>query len=609
MELSCFIDEVFDSEYVQVQVMVQQVQNWKHVYASKGEIVWHMFIMDDPNITMEEYIKLEEEKARRHGRTFNWQTATYGKMECCEDEDDNFMNLITEYPVIVFDDTFDAALSCKPTVSPLNNNEIDFKISFDESDDEDYMVIFDENSFSCKIISVNNLKTDSENENDKVNIPSSPSLEPTIGYIDDLDFFKDYENEFPTIAYNDLMSKSNPLIEASDNDDNIDMTQPSRSNVIDIDTNGWMPLNLIKNLYVPFGISFDPKRFYKDGAHTRILRRPRDQRHPWLRYQVEGYGEDIVHCYEQRLETIWGRSVNRVHVLDFAGLTEGMRQTLGDWLSMVYIEDEGQELFTSHAWRRMSDTEMGLDVADTLCFQLRGARRMMTWRQFILALGLHTKEEMVEAGFGAYWQGSERVIPDKRDLRDYWMEISSDKDFLGPTPSYVFIRDPVRRLCHRMIACSISGRGQAPEKVISVDLFYLRSMDRGTANVPYLLAQYLFRHAKGRKKRASLYRGHFIGRLVTHLDWLATAGAPKAANDAPAADEGAQADPTPMQAPQPPPPAPKTIHQRVSRLEEELMDASGRTYQAFDSTLVGSSQLPYQRRTRRKTGDANTSAP
>ncbi|GJX05975.1 hypothetical protein Tco_0193907 [Tanacetum coccineum] len=34
----------------------------------------------------------------------------------------------------------------------------------------------------------------------------------------------------------------------------------------------------------------------------------------------------------------------------------------------------------------------------------------------------------------------------------------------GHAPSYVLIRDPVRRLCHRMIAYSISGRGQAPEK-------------------------------------------------------------------------------------------------------------------------------------------------
>ncbi|GKA49648.1 hypothetical protein Tco_0742721 [Tanacetum coccineum] len=39
MELFCFVDDVFNSEYVHVQVMVQQVKNWKHVYASKGEFV------------------------------------------------------------------------------------------------------------------------------------------------------------------------------------------------------------------------------------------------------------------------------------------------------------------------------------------------------------------------------------------------------------------------------------------------------------------------------------------------------------------------------------------------------------------------------------------
>ncbi|GJY87878.1 hypothetical protein Tco_0502506, partial [Tanacetum coccineum] len=316
--------------------------------------------MDEPNITMEECIRLEEEKAQRHGRTFNWQTATYGKMEYCEDEDDSFTNLKTEYPAIAFNDTSDAALSCEPMISPLNNNEIDFKISFDESDDEDYMVIFDENSFSYKIIYVDNLKMDSENKNDKVNIPPSPSLEPTIGYIYDLDFFKYFENKFPAIASNDdLKINSNPLIEPfvssrhinkfdsknetslaeyneeeqnvlyfndsfpldvifpdnlktiKDNNDNIDITQISRSNVINIDTkrsnelprtnhdkinkvfndkffimtlnanivswncvNDGIPLSLLKNLYVPLGIPFDPKRYYKDGAHTRILRRP-----------------------------------------------------------------------------------------------------------------------------------------------------------------------------------------------------------------------------------------------------------------------------------------------------------------------------------------------
>ncbi|GJY84815.1 hypothetical protein Tco_0498841 [Tanacetum coccineum] len=71
--------------------------------------------MDDPNITMEEYIRLEKEKARIQGRTFNWQTAIYGKMECFENEDNSFTNLKTEYPAIVFDDTSDATLSCEPT--------------------------------------------------------------------------------------------------------------------------------------------------------------------------------------------------------------------------------------------------------------------------------------------------------------------------------------------------------------------------------------------------------------------------------------------------------------------------------------------------------------
>ncbi|GKE25849.1 hypothetical protein Tco_1441233 [Tanacetum coccineum] len=294
--------------------------------------------MDDLKINIKEYIRLQEEKALSRGETFDWQTTTYGKMEYCKDEDDSFTKFETEYPAIVFDDTSEATLSCEPTVSPLKENEIDFRISYDESDDEDYMVIFDKNLFSYKIIHVNNLKMDSENENDKINMPSFPSPEPTIGYIDDLDFFKDFENEFPAIAYNDdLKSKSDPLIEPSvssrhidkfdsknetslaeydeeeknvlcfndsfpldvifpnnlktdkNNDDNIDITQLSRNNIVNIDTKGsnelprtnhdkinkffnetffiitlnanivrwnclnnWMPLNLIKNLYVPF---------------------------------------------------------------------------------------------------------------------------------------------------------------------------------------------------------------------------------------------------------------------------------------------------------------------------------------------------------------------
>ncbi|GJY18499.1 hypothetical protein Tco_0389990 [Tanacetum coccineum] len=97
--------------------------------------------MDDPNITMEEYIRLEEEKARRHGKVYNWETATYGKIWDNEDVHD-LRSIETEFPAIVFTDTLtsEAAFSCEPTVSSLNNDEINFRISFDESDDEDCMV-------------------------------------------------------------------------------------------------------------------------------------------------------------------------------------------------------------------------------------------------------------------------------------------------------------------------------------------------------------------------------------------------------------------------------------------------------------------------------------
>ncbi|GJT15134.1 hypothetical protein Tco_0873840 [Tanacetum coccineum] len=164
--------------------------------------------MDNPNITMEEYIRLQEEKALSRGETFNWQTATYGKMKYCEDEDDCFTNIESEFPAIVLDNTITPreALSWEPTVSPLNDDEIDFRISFDESNDEDYTVVYDENSFSYKIISVNNLKTDSENDNDKVNMPSFPSPKTEVSYPNDLDFFKDFENEFPAIVYNDALT-------------------------------------------------------------------------------------------------------------------------------------------------------------------------------------------------------------------------------------------------------------------------------------------------------------------------------------------------------------------------------------------------------------------
>ncbi|GKB92762.1 hypothetical protein Tco_0965034 [Tanacetum coccineum] len=382
-------------------------------------------------------------------------------------------------------------------------------------------------------------------------MPLFPSPEPTISCIDDLDFFKDFENEFPAIVYNDaLMSKldfsteptlcpqhidefdlkdetslsgyveeeqnvlyfndlfpfniiyPDDLKSDKDNDDNeIGMIQSSRGNentqgsnnqlegshdkinkvfimrsfVMELNVNivAWnylvngMLFYLIKNLYVPFGIPFNPKRYYKDDMAPLL---PHDQRHLWLRYQVVGYTEEIVCDFEQRLEMIFRRQVNRVHILDFEGLTPDMRHNLVERLKMVYTGDDGDEVFVSHAWRRLFGIRAPLVQEFILEF-------FSTCR---IVLGLHTAKEMAEDEFGAYWLGSERVIPDKGDLSDYRVEISSGKDFLRGAPSYTYIRDPVQRLCHR--------------------------------------------HAEGRKSDARLSGEHFIRRLAHHFGLVSDDG-------------------------------------------------------------------------------------
>ncbi|GJZ85453.1 hypothetical protein Tco_0650792 [Tanacetum coccineum] len=292
--------------------------------------------MDDPNITMEEYIRLEEEKARRHGKTFNWQTATFGKVKNYEDEDDCSIDFKTKFPAIVFDNTL-AAIPSEPTVCPPNENEVDFRISLDESDDEDYTVIFDENSFSYKIISVNDLKTDLGNDK-----PLSPN--PTVDYFDDLNYFKDFKNEFPAIVYNDsLTSKSDLEIKPLVSSERID------------------EFNLI------------------DEA------------------SLSEYDEEIVSRFN-------------------------------DLFNIIHPDDSKSE-------KDNDDNDIGIIQSSE-----GGVRRRMTRRQFILALGLHTEQEMAEA-----------------------------------------------------------------------------SMDRGTTNIQHLLAQYMFRHAEGRKSGARLSGGHFIRCLAMYF--------------------------------------------------------------------------------------------
>ncbi|GKD34747.1 hypothetical protein Tco_1250256, partial [Tanacetum coccineum] len=240
---------------------------------------------------------------------------------------------------------------------------------------------------------------------------------------------------------------------------------------------------------------------------------------------------------------------------------------------------------------------------------------------FIVALRLHTGEEIESLGFARYWDESARQIPNKGDLRDYWIGISPARDFLGTTPSYTSIRDLILRMYHRLIASNIAGRSQAPKKVTVTDLFYLKGMDVGSANILYLFAMYLRLFASGRKSRALISRGQFVARLAEHFGLLteerlrgltvlapalpgperqpdAAAGAHEAVEDASAVDEDM---------PQAVPPPHRT--QDFSRFATWTVTSLTRMLNRAGVTYTSYSETPreYQRRTRQRTGKANTS--
>ncbi|GJV45669.1 hypothetical protein Tco_1430205 [Tanacetum coccineum] len=198
--------------------------------------------MNDPNITMAEYIQLGEEKAHRHGQEFNWETATYGKVRYSEDIDyfkyfeNQFPAIVyndaltselevssdfeNEFPAIVYNDalTFKPEVSSEPMVStyPAIKIDFDFKTSSSNSDNKDYTFIYDKNSFSYKLVSINDLKSYSNNDDDKIDVKQplrDLSIEP-----------------LPNVINIDKQG-SNKLLETSHGIDTAYPREPSEDNV------------------------------------------------------------------------------------------------------------------------------------------------------------------------------------------------------------------------------------------------------------------------------------------------------------------------------------------------------------------------------------------
>ncbi|GJS72318.1 hypothetical protein Tco_0705159 [Tanacetum coccineum] len=258
-------------------------------------------------------------------------------------------------------------------------------------------------------------------------------------------------------------------------------------------------------------------------------------------------------------------------------MPELLRDRLFARMAMEHRDEAGIVMFASQAWRRLFDTRgplvwelileflsthifgevlLDLDAPGTIQFQLGGARRRLSWRQFILALGLYTGEEMESPGFAraGCWIGQHALL-----VSPIFEEHSGllTADILG-------------------------GLAVIAPELLMIDM-------------------------------AELVRLQICVQLDDTWTWVAMGperqldaanGAPAVAEDAPAVDEGDQAISVPVQAPQQPPPpltAARTIPYRLGRLEEDVLDY-------IDMTFRGSSPLAFQRRVRQRTGEASTSA-
>ncbi|GKD74607.1 hypothetical protein Tco_1332889 [Tanacetum coccineum] len=214
--------------------------------------------MDDPNITIEEYVQLMADKARGRDRMINWETTTYGEVYC--DDSDLFTDFKTDFPAIIYNDasTSNQNVSSEPTVSIYNaiKSDINFHISFSDSEDEDYTFIYNKESSFYKLAPINDLKPKLVNDYVEVNIESCSENIDVKPMDSVICISKDttpveFDETNPDIHHKFLKIKDCFLMIKV---------------VIQTRFHERMPLNLVlKNLYVPFGIPFDPKLFYKDG--------------------------------------------------------------------------------------------------------------------------------------------------------------------------------------------------------------------------------------------------------------------------------------------------------------------------------------------------------
>nr|GEV91448.1 hypothetical protein [Tanacetum cinerariifolium] len=304
-------------------------------------------------------------------------------------------------------------------------------------------------------------------------MPLFPSPEPKVSCIDDLDFFKDFENEFPAVVYNDaLTSKLDFSTEPTlcpqhiDEFDLKDETSLSDYDEVEQNVSGCYSISL--KIYVGC-LAF---RSMLNGIIRMVVHKN------VVEAKVEGYTEEIVHDFEQKLETIF----------------------------------KSQEIFMSHAQRRLFEIRAPLVHEFILEF-------FSTYR----IDSLHIAEEMEKDGFKAYWLGSERVILDKGNLSDYWVEISSGRDFLRGElvklniyreigDDWVWVAQGTKRQPVDAVAASVVLR--MPQTLMRVLRLTKIGSKFGTIACEYVMEPSTLPKSKAELRRESVYKSVEAGRKV-----------------------------------------------------------------------------------------------
>ncbi|GJU86028.1 hypothetical protein Tco_1293574 [Tanacetum coccineum] len=150
----------------------------------------------------------------------------------------------------------------EPTESPQHIDEFNLKneTSLSECDEKEQNILYFNDLFPFNVIYHDDLKSDKNNDIDEIDIEQSSGDMSVI--------------PLPNVINTDVGAyahESNKLLETSHDISNkffkteIFIKELNDKIVACNYLIKGMLTNLIKNLYVPFGIPFDPKLFYKDG--------------------------------------------------------------------------------------------------------------------------------------------------------------------------------------------------------------------------------------------------------------------------------------------------------------------------------------------------------